>query len=270
MSTNYTGVASNATARTNAAVTIPADADTRNAASVNTAFQRLADVESFLMANTVLMGAGAANTTPITVAAASGTDAIISTGLTTGAGANLTGGASGPAVILNAPASPVRGALFLNSQTTPSSPSNGDVWYDGTDINCRIGGTTYVFAKNQIVAPYMLSAYLDTGPVGSTLTMVTFGATNGSNGLIQFLVPNNCRAYFIRHLCGTAGVGGTLTCTMYVNGSPTSLQSSGLASGTGSTPVTLTAGQLVSIVISTGSTTTSAKAIQATIAISQQ
>jgi len=37
---------------------------------------------------------------------------------------------------------PARGAVALATQTTPTAPSNGDVWYDGTNLVCRVNGVT--------------------------------------------------------------------------------------------------------------------------------
>jgi hypothetical protein len=35
--------------------------------------------------------------------------------------------------------------INLASSTAPTSPSNGDIWFDGTDIKMRIGGVTKTF-----------------------------------------------------------------------------------------------------------------------------
>ena len=37
--------------------------------------------------------------------------------------------------------------LNLASSTAPSSPVNGDIWFDGTDLKLQAGGTTYTIAK---------------------------------------------------------------------------------------------------------------------------
>lgn len=37
--------------------------------------------------------------------------------------------------------------LNLASSTAPSSPVNGDIWFDGTDLKLRAGGTTYTVTK---------------------------------------------------------------------------------------------------------------------------
>lgn len=37
--------------------------------------------------------------------------------------------------------------INLASSTAPSSPVNGDVWFDGTDLKLRAGGTTYTLTK---------------------------------------------------------------------------------------------------------------------------
>ncbi|MDQ5930940.1 MAG: Pectate lyase 3 protein, partial [Patescibacteria group bacterium] len=36
-------------------------------------------------------------------------------------------------------------SLNIPSGTAPSSPVDGDIWFDGTDIKMRIGGTTKTF-----------------------------------------------------------------------------------------------------------------------------
>jgi hypothetical protein len=35
--------------------------------------------------------------------------------------------------------------INLASSTAPTSPANGDIWFDGTDIKMRIGGVTKTF-----------------------------------------------------------------------------------------------------------------------------
>lgn len=37
--------------------------------------------------------------------------------------------------------------INLASSTAPSSPVNGDIWFDGTDLKLRAGGTTYTITK---------------------------------------------------------------------------------------------------------------------------
>ncbi len=36
-------------------------------------------------------------------------------------------------------------SLRLRSGTAPTSPNDGDIWFDGTDIKMRIGGVTKTF-----------------------------------------------------------------------------------------------------------------------------
>ena len=38
-----------------------------------------------------------------------------------------------------------RASLRIRSGTAPTSPNDGDIWFDGTDIKMRIGGVTKTF-----------------------------------------------------------------------------------------------------------------------------
>ena len=51
--------------------------------------------------------------------------------------------ASGTTVL--APSVTARASLRIPSGTAPTSPVNGDIWFDGTDIKMRIGGVTKTF-----------------------------------------------------------------------------------------------------------------------------
>jgi hypothetical protein len=44
-----------------------------------------------------------------------------------------------------APSVTARASLRIPSGTAPTSPVNGDIWFDGTDIKMRIGGVTKTF-----------------------------------------------------------------------------------------------------------------------------
>jgi hypothetical protein len=72
------------------------------------------------------------------------TAAAILTGNGTAPGVDATGGATAPAAKLTAggAGTPAAGALQLVSQTTPSAPANGQLWYDGTDLVVRVGGVS--------------------------------------------------------------------------------------------------------------------------------
>jgi hypothetical protein len=37
--------------------------------------------------------------------------------------------------------------INLASSTAPTSPVNGDIWFDGSDLKLRAGGTTYTVTK---------------------------------------------------------------------------------------------------------------------------
>jgi hypothetical protein len=41
-----------------------------------------------------------------------------------------------------APSVTARASLRIPSGTAPTSPVNGDIWFDGTNLNVRIGGVT--------------------------------------------------------------------------------------------------------------------------------
>lgn len=36
-------------------------------------------------------------------------------------------------------------SLRIRSGTAPTTPNDGDIWFDGTDIKMRIGGVTKTF-----------------------------------------------------------------------------------------------------------------------------
>jgi hypothetical protein len=83
-----------------------------------------------------------------------------------GAGGTFTGGAgagagvAGPGIIANGSAA--RGAIMFTGQTTPSTPSDGDVWYDTSATLPRL------FARlNGVTAGTVQSMTLDSGYTGS-------------------------------------------------------------------------------------------------------
>src|SRR5258708_7724157 len=107
MSSTYTGVGSNVTPSTSPTETIPADGDALTAASSNVTTQKLLDYVANIFG--ILTGGGQS-----------------STGVTA-PGASLTGAASAPGVKATAGGggAPVRGALALVGQVTPSAPTDG-------------------------------------------------------------------------------------------------------------------------------------------------
>lgn len=119
---NYSGLPSNVTQTASPEITLPVDGDGRSADSVNAPFKRLADFV-----------------------------ALIWTGFFTGSGANpgitATGGATGPGVkaVPGGGSTPVRGAWSTPAQVTPSAPTDGDTWYDGTSWFACIVSTTKQF-----------------------------------------------------------------------------------------------------------------------------
>lgn len=40
--------------------------------------------------------------------------------------------------------------MSLEGSSVPSSPSPGDIWFNGTDLHIRVGGTTYTFDKTAV------------------------------------------------------------------------------------------------------------------------
>jgi len=57
-------------------------------------------------------------------------------------------GASAPTSLVHIGASTTtRASLRLDSGVAPTSPNNGDIWNDGTDLKVRLGGVTYTLVK---------------------------------------------------------------------------------------------------------------------------
>lgn len=55
-------------------------------------------------------------------------------------------GTASPTALLDVPASAAGNAsLRVRSGTAPTSPNDGDIWYDGTNIKMRVGATTKTF-----------------------------------------------------------------------------------------------------------------------------
>ena len=55
-------------------------------------------------------------------------------------------GTASPTAALHLPTSTTaRASLNITSGTAPTSPNNGDIWFDGTDIKMQIGGVTKTF-----------------------------------------------------------------------------------------------------------------------------
>jgi hypothetical protein len=63
------------------------------------------------------------------------------------AAANEVGiGTTTPTAFLDVRASTTAAAsLRIRSGTAPTTPNNGDIWFDGTDLKMRIGGVTKTF-----------------------------------------------------------------------------------------------------------------------------
>ena len=61
-------------------------------------------------------------------------------------GLSAFGQTNAPTAFMDLAASTTAAAsLRIRSGTAPSSPNDGDIWYDGTDIKMRVGGTTKTF-----------------------------------------------------------------------------------------------------------------------------
>ena len=43
-----------------------------------------------------------------------------------------------------------RASLRIDNGTAPTSPANGDIWSDGTNLLIRLGGTTYTLNKTAV------------------------------------------------------------------------------------------------------------------------
>jgi hypothetical protein len=56
------------------------------------------------------------------------------------------GGVTNPTAVIDLSASTTaRASLRIRSGTAPTSPNDGDIWYDGTNIYMRVGATTKTF-----------------------------------------------------------------------------------------------------------------------------
>lgn len=56
-------------------------------------------------------------------------------------------GVTPTAVVDIAASSTVRASLRIQSGVAPTTPNDGDIWFDGTDLKLRSGGTTYTLTK---------------------------------------------------------------------------------------------------------------------------
>ncbi len=54
-------------------------------------------------------------------------------------------GASPTAYVDIAPGTTASASLRLRSGTAPTTPNDGDIWFDGTDLKMRVSGTTKTF-----------------------------------------------------------------------------------------------------------------------------
>ena len=98
-------------------------------------------IESFLYAGSSVVLAGAATAHPYWIRTANTTRVAI-----TATGEVGIGGTTGPTAALDLPASTTAlASLRIQSGTAPTSPNNGDIWFDGTNIKMRIGGVTKTF-----------------------------------------------------------------------------------------------------------------------------
>jgi hypothetical protein len=69
------------------------------------------------------------------------TDALVCTA----AGLVAIGQTSATALLDLAASTTARASLRIRSGTAPTTPNDGDIWFDGTDLKCRIGGVTKTF-----------------------------------------------------------------------------------------------------------------------------
>jgi len=98
-------------------------------------------IESFLYAGSSVVLAGSATSHPYWIRTANTTRIAI-----TATGEVGIGGTTSPTAALDLPASTTAlASLRIQSGTAPTSPNNGDIWFDGTNIKMRIGGVTKTF-----------------------------------------------------------------------------------------------------------------------------
>lgn len=114
--------------------------------------------QMFTAANRITSDGVGANLTiaPGNGRGAAGGDLILSHWTTGGAGAvgtlttSLTineNGITAAAKIIGSASTTTRATLNIPSGTAPSSPVDGDVWSDGSDLKVRLGGATYTLTK---------------------------------------------------------------------------------------------------------------------------
>jgi hypothetical protein len=135
-------------------------------------------------------------------------------------------GTASPTAMADITGSTTTNASFrLRSGTAPSSPNDGDHWYDGTNLFTRVSSTTYTIAKCLTA-----SATLDFPSTGagnnSDLTITVTGAA--LNDPVVVGVPNGS---VTSDSCYTAWVSSANTVTVRFNNYDT-LSSHDPASGT--------------------------------------
>lgn len=134
----------------------------------------------------------------------------------TNTGLRASGGTSNFAAKIFAPASTTGSAsLNIPSGAAPTSPANGDIWYDGTHLQSRLGSTTYQLDRQAIAG-----SFSGVGTATTTFT-VTIGTTQANTSYKTNVTPTTALAaavFYINNKTTTtfdvvyiAGLTGTVT-----------------------------------------------------------
>lgn len=124
---------------------------------------------------------------------------------------------------------PTRGSLQMGTQTTPSAPSDGDHWYDGTNLFAKIAGAVRKLAT--FATPNIRYFWVwNHAPVAGSQTWAYLpggqGYTNGSSAPNQTSGVTGYPVHTAMHLRGfqlytfSAPTGGNVTVDLMHNGSP--------------------------------------------------
>jgi hypothetical protein len=151
---------------------------------------------------------------------------IKATGQGNGEGIHAVGGANAQGGYFAAGASHVTGAINLNPQAAPTSPENGDIWYDVADNTLKVllGGVVRTIADTSRAAPQRSSgsgtfSTASATPVDVTGTSVTIVSTGK-----PMVVALEAESSAFSHLAVTSVLGDGTLDLLLIRDSTTILQ----------------------------------------------